>query len=405
MKFTDRQIKNLKPRAHRFEVWEGNGLGVRVTPKGTKTWVFLYRFGDRARRMTLGEYPAMTVAQAHEAHGRALAELERGNDPGAAAVQERREERIAPTVAALVAEYLEKWAKPRKRSWEEDQRILEKDVLPVWGRRKAREITRRDVIALLDDIVERGAPIVANRTLEIIRKMFNFALERDIITATPCALVRAPAAETQRDRVLNEDEIRAFWRGLDAARMDEGTQLALKLQLLSAQRRGEVLSAEWSEFDLAGGWWTIPAGKSKNRLAHRVPLSNQALALLERAESLACGSRYVFPSPRRSGGDKPVAVGAVTRALGRSRTALGIEHFTPHDLRRTAASHMTGMGISRLVVSKILNHVESGITAVYDRHSYDQEKRQALDAWGHKLESIVTGSGTAGNVVPIKRTG
>jgi integrase len=158
-----------------------------------------------------------------------------------------------------------------------------------------------------------------------------------------------------------------------------------------------VVSAAWEEFDRVNGWWTIPAEKSKNKLPHRVPLSPLALEVLDQARKVCGESRYPFPSPR---GDQPMAQIALGHALRKNLAVLGAGDFTPHDLRRTAASHMTGMGISRLVVSKILNHVERGITAVYDRHSYDAEKRQALEAWARKLEAIITGQ-ARNNVVAL----
>ena len=369
MRLTDFQIKNLKPQAKRHEVWEGKtGFGVRVTPRGNKSFIYMYRFGGKARRLTLGTYPAMSLAEAHKKYAEAKEKVQKGIDPGVETVAEREEERKAPTVATLVEEYLEKWAKPRKRSWREDKRILEKDVLPAWGQRKAREITKRDVLRLLDGIVDRGAGIMANRTLAVIRKMFNFAVSRDIVPISPCLAVRAPAPEQRRDRVLTADEIRAFWHGLEGAKMAEGTKLALKLQLVTAQRKAEIVGAAKDEIDFSdGGWWTIPGEKSKNGLPHRVPLSPLALELLEAAEPLSGGSPWLFPSPR---GNKHITPEAIDHALRRpGLETLGFS-FTPHDLRRTAASHMTSMGISRLVVSKLLNHVERGITAVYDRHSY-----------------------------------
>ena len=401
MKFTDKKIKNLKPGAQRYEEWEGNGFGVRVTPKGAKSFVYLYRFEGKPRRLTLGTYPKMSLADAHKAHSDAVKKLEQGIDPGAETVAERQEERKAPTVATLAEEYLEKWAKPRKRSWREDARILEKDVLSEWGRRRAREITRRDVIRLLDGIVDRGAGIMANRTLAVIRKMFNFAVSRDIVTVTPCLAVRAPAAEQHRDRVLTTDEVRALWLGLDGAQMiAEGTKLALKLQLVTAQRKAEIVGAAWEEIDLTDRWWTIPPEKAKNKMAHRVPLTPLALELLQAAKFLSGSSPWVFPSPR---GNRHITPEAVDHALRRpGLEGLGFT-FVPHDLRRTAASHMTGMGISRLVVSKILNHVERGVTAVYDRHSYDQEKRQALEAWGSRLQAIIQErNGEESNIIPIR---
>jgi integrase len=399
MKLTDMQLRNLKPQAQRYMVWADNGLGVRVSPKGRKSFVYMYRYEGKARFLTLGDYPRLTLADAHKAHAEARKKVEQGIDPGAEAVAERAEDRQAPTVAVLADEYLEKWAKPRKRSWREDERILKKDILPEWGRRKAREITRRDVIRLLDGIVDRGAGIMANRTLAAIRKMFNFAVSRDIVPVSPCLAVRSPAQEQRRDRVLTTDEIRAFWHALEGAKMmADGTKLALKLQLVTGQRKAEIVSAAWDEIDLTDRWWTIPPEKAKNKMAHRVPLSPLAIELLQAAKNFTGNSPWIFPSPQT---DRHITPEAIDHALRRpGLEALGFT-FVPHDLRRTAASLMTGMGISRLVVSKILNHVERGITAVYDRHSYDLEKRQALDSWARKLQGIV--EGTESNVVPMVR--
>ncbi|MFZ5450919.1 MAG: tyrosine-type recombinase/integrase [Thermodesulfobacteriota bacterium] len=399
MKLTDMVLRNLKPQARRYLLWGDNGFGVRVSPKGKKTFVYSYRFERKARFMTLGDYPRMKLADAHVAHAEAMKKLEKGIDPGAEAVTEREEERKAPTVASLVEEYLEKWARPRKRSWREDKRILEKDILPAWRERKAREITKRDVLRLLDGIVDRGAGIMANRTLAIVRRMFNFAVGRDIVSVSPCLSVRAPAPEQQRDRVLTVDEIRALWHALEGAKMmSDGTKLALKLQLVTGQRKSEVVSARWDEIDFTEKWWTIPPEKAKNKLPHRVPLSPLALELLQAVKGLSGDSPWLFPSPQT---DRHITPEAIDHALRRpGLEALGFS-FVPHDLRRSAASHMTGMGISRLVVSKILNHVERGVTAVYDRHSYDFEKRQALEAWDRKLRGIIEEAET--NVVPMVR--
>jgi integrase len=412
MKFTDKKIQNLKPKAQRYEEWEGNGFGVRVTPRGTRSFVCLFRFEGKPRRLTLGTYPNMTLAEAHQAHGEAMKKLEQRIDPGAITVAEREEDRQAPTVATLVEEYIERWAKARKKSWKVDRRILYKDVLPQWGRRKAQDITRRDVIRLLDNIVDRGAPIIANRTLAVIRKMFNFAVNRDIIPTSPCIGIQAPTPENRRDRVLTPEEIKAFWQGLDKTRVTAGIRLALKLQLVTGQRKGEIINAPWEELDLSTGWWTIPAkqtklrlthnvqdGLAKNKLPHRVFLAPMAVELLQRVKALSGDSPWLFPSPR---GNKPITGAAVDHALRLALNSLEMEHFTPHDLRRSAATFMTGScGIPRLVVSKILNHAEPHITAVYDRASYDKEKQMALEAWGRKLQAII--EGTKSNVVSMIR--
>jgi integrase len=330
--------------------------------------------------------------------------LEYGIDPGDREVESRRAERSAETVGDLVEAYLEKWARPRKRSAAEDERILRKDVTSAWGYKKAKDIARRDVIALLDRIVERGSPIAANRTLAVCRRMFGWALSRDIVPTNPCAAVKAPGKETRRDRVLSTDEIAVFWRSLadPALPISKPIRLALKLQLVTAQRKGEVIDAEWSEFDLDGGMWTIPGERAKNGLPHRVPLSQMAMTVLDEVRAMlpeASATKWLFASPRREG---PVTGPAVDHAMRDNREALGTGDATPHDLRRTAASYMTSIGISRLVVSKILNHAEAGVTAVYDRHSYDAEKRAALDAWGARLQQIVDALDRHANIVQMR---
>jgi integrase len=403
MKFTDKGIAALKAKAERYEIWEDGqtGLGIRISPKGRKSWVYIYRFDGKARRMGFSTYPAVGLANARVKHAKAKALLEKGIDPGAQEIERRRAERAAETVADLVEEYLEKWARPRKRSAGEDERILRKDVLPAWGTRKARDIRRRDVILLLDTIVERGAPIAANRTLGVVRRMFNFAVSRDILDATPVAMVKRPAKETPRDRVLSAAEIRTLWRGLDTSPMSEGIKIALKLQLTTAQRKGEIVGAALSEFDFEENVWTIPAERSKNGQAHRVPLSPLALELIQKAKEHAGDSPslfatpWLFPSPTVDG---PLTPPAINRAVYKTLPAIG---WTPHDLRRTAASSMTALGVSRLTVGKILNHVETGVTAIYDRHGYDAEKRHALEAWAARLEEILSGKPSAGNVVSL----
>ena len=194
-----------------------------------------------------------------------------------------------------------------------------------------------------------------------------------------------------------------MWHTLDRPELPITTsiRLALKFQLITAQRKGEILGARRDEIDLDQRIWTIPATRSKNGMPHRVPLSPLALAVLDQAGA-GQGGEWLFPSSRTG---RPITDEAVNHAMLKNSNLLGTGDATPHDLRRTAASHMTSLGISRLVVSKILNHAEPGVTAVYDRHSYDSEKRAALAAWGARLEEIIDARRSPQNVIALRSMG
>ena len=396
MKFTDAKIRVAKAGI----IWEQGGFGLRVSASGAKSFILMYRMpGDRTRRKwTLGRYPQITLATARRIAAQGREKIDKGIDPGAKAVARKKANREALTVTELVEEYLSKWARPRKKTWQEDERCLNREVVPAIGRKKAKDVCRRDIRLILDRIIGRGSPGMANRTLTVISKMFTFAVSRDIISDSPCKAISMPGEKGRKDRVLDASEIRSVWNGLDGAGMSEGIKLALKFQLVTAQRRGEVAGMEWKEID-SNHWWTIPAEKAKNGMSHRVPLSRLALELLDEIKILSKDSPYLFPSPR---GIKPITGKAITRAVKKNMDCFNVPSFTPHDLRRTAASLMTGAGIPRLAVSKILNHAETGVTAVYDRHSYDDQKRQALETCSRKLESILTGK--TGKVIPLQAT-
>ena len=397
-KLTDRAVKLLKPRSARYEVWDTNypGFGVRVSPAGRKSWVYLYRFDGRPRRMTLGVYPRMGLAKARAAYGKARGLLEeQQRDPGAEHVRARQERHAAPTVNDLAAVYVERWAKPNKRSWREDLRKLQTDVCPIIGHKKADDVTRRDIRDVLDVIVDRGAPVAAGRVLAVVRKMYRWALSEDLVTRNPCDALKMPALAKDRDRVLSEAEIRQLWAALDNRRqvaMTRQTRLCLKLMLVTAQRRVEVATARWADIDLTKRWWIIPKEVAKNNKQHRVPLSPLAIRLLKTAKAESQGNEgqdYVFPK-----GCGPIRPESVTKSVRYNADRLKLDDFTPHDLRRTAATQMAELGTPVAIIGRVLNHSEkstTGVTAVYNRYSYDPEKRKALNAWARRLELILQG--------------
>ena len=371
---TSRNVDSIKPKAVRTEYFDTQvpGLALRVTPTGAKSWTVLYRHRGRLRRLTLGSASVVTLAKARDRARDELHDVTKGADPATV----KQDGRKAETIADLADTYIERWAKPRKRSWKADDNLLRKKILPAWKHRAIRDITRQDVIRLVDGVAET-APIVANRVAALLSKMFAFALDRDFVTASPAVRIPRPGTEQARDRVLTEDELRALWKAFNA--LEPSMAAFYKLRLVTAQRGGEVASMRWRDVDLESAWWTIPSASSKNKLAHRVPLSQTAVDLITALQhDDAKPEDFVLEGARGK------------RQQAEAAAMLPVNDFRGHDLRRTAASLMVGSGVSLLTVSKILNHVERSVTAVYDRHSYDAEKRAALDDWALSLASIVT---------------
>src|SRR5215469_15473804 len=284
-RLTDRSIEALRPKTARYEVWDEarKGFGIRVTPRGVKSFVWVYHFDGRPRRLTFGTYPRLSLADAGVKLAHAKNLLAKGVDPGSCAVAERAAERHAETIEELVASYLDRYARLRKRSAFEDERILRKDILPRWSKRKAKDITRRDVVRLLNEIVDRGAPIQANRTLTILRRMFKFAVGQAILEISPCDQVEAPSSENTRDRVLSEEEIRLLWQALASAPMEPNARRILRLMLVTGQRKGEVLGVHELEIDRERNLWVLPADRAKNGREHLIPLSAMAIRILAEA--------------------------------------------------------------------------------------------------------------------------
>ena len=394
--FTARFVESLPPPATgQCDYWDRMlpGFGLRVSFGGRKAWVVRYHANSRLRRLTLGPFPTLSLAEARDRAKLALLQAASGADPATA----KRAARNAETFGDLAVEYIEHYAKVRKRTWRADERTLKAELLPEWKHTPLRDLRRRDIRELVQRIAERPAPIMANRTLGLVRKMLNYAIVCDWLEANPAALIPKPGIERSRDRVLTSEELRTFW----AATGDEPAPIRawFRLRLLTAQRGGEVMQMRWSDVDLVSKWWTVPSLISKNRLAHRVPLNPPTVTLLRELKAAAKPEAVWVCATKLA--DKP-AVHDAKKSVARIRRRVGFD-FRGHDLRRTAASLMTSSGISRLVVAKILNHVETDVTAVYDRHSYDAEKRAALDLWARQLQRILR-SRPKTPILPFTRT-
>ena len=402
---TDIQVKKLAPRKQRYERYDGkNGLCIRVAPTGLKTWVYRYHFDGVRKRMTLGTpYPNTSLARARELHALAVQDLQSGIDPGEEQRLARAKRKAAPTFKDLLEEFWEVEL-GKTPSGKERRRLVEKDALGPWRRRKVEDITRRSAVLLLDQVRER-APITANRLQSVLVRMLNFAAERGIIEHSPLVGMKRPR-ESSRTRVLSDDEIKLFWGALEtentAIDIYRVTKLALKMILLTGQRPGEVAGMAWSEID--GDLWIIPPGRMKvrNSQPQRVPLCPIAHEAIEQAKIYSDGSDYVFLSSHKPG--RPVSRQALTRAVGRHWAEIGIkEAFTPHDLRRTVRSKLAELGVKDVVAERVLGHKLQGMMAVYNQHPYDVEKRQALTLWERRLREIVGHSEPKKNVIEFAR--
>ncbi len=367
------------------------GFGLRVSASGRRSWFVFYRVKDgpqrgKQRRYTLPvSAEALGLADARQMARDAMRRVETGEDPSVDKRRVRVERAAAMTVREAADQFVERYAKPRNRSWAETARILDINVCTEWGDMALADISRGDVVLLLDRLADR-APVMANRTLATLRKMMRWHVERGTIPASPAEGVSAPTRERERDRVLTDDEVRWFWQATGEDGYPFGT--LFRLLLVTAQRRDEVGLAAWSEFDLETRLWAIPREKTKGDRSHEVPLSPLALELLG---GLPRKGPLLFTTS--AGGARPVSgySRAKERLSARMEEIAGVSvpPWRLHDLRRTAGTGMAASGVAVSTISRVLNHSEGGVTKIYNRFSYADEKRDALDRWALRLDAFI----------------
>ena len=385
-RLTTRAVETIKPGQKRREIPDRHmpGLYLVVQPSGAKGWAVRYRYAGTPRKHTLGAYPAIDLKTARNLASKALRAVAEGRDPGREKIRERASK--PDTVETVARQFIDRHCKRlnRSRTARETQRLLDLHVLPRWRTRLMREITRRDVLDLLDRVVDSGKPIAANRTFSAVRKMFNWAVARDIIAASPCAGVKPPTAERSRDRVLTDLELRNVWH---AANKIGGPFGALvQLLIVTGQRRDEVAQARWAEIDLDGRMWTLARERVKTDNPHEVPLSKAAVAILRPLPRI--GDEYVLTT----NGEAPSSNYAKNKRRLDFLLPPDMPLWRLHDLRRTAASGMARLGITLPVIEKVLNHSGgsfAGIVGVYQKHTFSDEKRKALEAWADHVAAVV----------------
>ena len=394
------------PPPRRVDLADGQlpGLFLRVTPTGTMTWSMQYRLvgaggvtgrgykvkGLARFRVTLGRYPAMSIADAREAGSKYRAMAERGENP----IEKLEREATAGsgTVRAIAAEYLEKYVqRARLRSEDKIRYAIEIHIVPEWGDRAAASLSRREVVALVERVLPKrkvgrtivGGPEAARTVRQVLHRMFEWACRQDILAANPVSGVTDPVKPVSRDRVLTMDELRAVWRAAETLEYPFGP--LYRLLLLTGCRRGEWAKAQWSWLDTEASELLIPSESHKSRRSHIVPLSDAAITTIDSlarwngGNHMFSGSNGKNPLSGFSRGKKRLAK-AVEAELGRP-----LVNWRPHDFRRSVATHLRRLGVDRHVVKRVLGHAERDVTATYDRYNLLAEARTALELWAKEL--------------------
>lgn len=456
VKLTESYIKSIPPpRSHHELHWDTvvKGLTVRVTQSGSKYFVYCYTFDGVNKRFSLGPWVppvsnrlgatdtrelAGTLAWAREEVQKLRLEVRAGKDPAqekksarAAREAAKLEEAKETTVATLAVRYMDEHAKPNKRTWREDERRLTRYVIPAWGKRKAKSITRADISALVASVATKENPHTGKKQvaeggslLALVSSMLSFALDQGIIDSHPGARIKVPGGKPKpRTRALTTPkELRVLWRVTDPGsfwtrppaakrktmtnrrneRFMHGEADAIRLLLLTGARASEVAALPWAELNLDAATWLLPAERSKNGLPNLVPLLPEAVAILRRRREMTTGA-YVFPGPQRAHMTDANLSKPLKRVCARL-ARIGIAPFTPHDLRRTVETGMAAAKVPKEWRDRVLNHIDASVGGKhYNMHDYEDEKREALEKWWRRLDGMITGNDS--NVVQLRRAG
>ena len=381
-RLTPKTIDALPPAVNkRYEVHDQllPGLHLRVSATGGKVFYVSKRVNRQMKRIKVGPWPILSLGDAREKARSLLRSIELGEYLGKASSE--AEPRMM-TLGEVVPQFVELYAKPRTKDWKGSERVLQK--FSSLFSRPIDQIKRADVVRVLDTIIAGGAPTRANRALAAIKKLMNWCIDRGMIETSPVAHLKPPTKETARERVLSDAELKTCWQMAEL----EGFPFAqcVQLMMLTGQRRGEVSGMRWSELDLGNGLWRLPSTRVKNSTAHIVPLAPLAIEILKSIPRFE-GSDFVFTTT----GTAPVS------GFGRLKERLDAafvdaEEWRFHDLRRSMATNMAMLRIAPHIIEAVLNHksgIVSGVAAIYNRHAYLDEKREALELWATKIERLV----------------
>ena len=417
-KLTDVQIRNWIKAGDPTAKADGDGLTFTLSAKGTAAWVLRYRFGGKARELTLGRYPDITLAKARELAAEARVHIQQGRDVAREKQKATIERAAAKTLRELAADYMSK-AFPHlaANTIKQRRQHIEGVILPKLGSLPAREVSTADVVALVEAVGKKSVN-VAELVFTAVSEIFKHGLARHVVTANPCAGISVSAIcgkpEPKRQRLkLTEDELRVILPALPGIGAENA--LAVKIQLATCVRLGELAKAEWAHVDFDRAEWFVPDQNSKTGRGFTIPLPPAVVGWFRELEPFACGSRFVLPArqvrrTRNHGGEVHFEQRAMNAMLHKLCEKLGdkVRRFTPHDLRSTARSHLAALGVNILVAERCLNHSLGGLIAIYDQHDYMTERRAALELWTDFILACEAGRAwlpQGDNVIPLRKAG
>lgn len=371
----------------RIEVYDtySKGLVLRVAKTGRKTFVFRFRMDGKHRRMTIGEFPDMRLSKARSETADLKYKVRKGVNPQGIKKKDQKK-----NFAYLAGEFKDKhFPKLRESTKESYGYVIDNILLPEFGTTELKNISKHDIISMLDrKAYKDNSPALANKTRSVLSKIFNFAVKRDLAKNNLVSLTPTyKEGRNSRDRYYSEDEIIELWDYFN--NIQEITGSILKILLVCGQRKTETMRIRWDDISDNNKTWTIPADIAKNNQSHQVPLSELAVSIITNLKPYTGDKTYVFSSPKKQ--NEPILNLSRHRYVIKRQTS--VSDFRIHDLRRTMATYMAKIGVSRVILGKLLNHKglsgDDHVTAIYDRHSYMREKRQAMGTWSEKLLSIL----------------
>ena len=391
MTLTDAQIKAFKPIAgSRYSKADGGGLLLDVTPGGVKSWIFRYRLAGKREKVVIGRYPDMTLKAARARRDELAVQVMGGKSPAAEEKLARAGLSADPTVSEFGERYYQEQVLSNWKNPKAIRRYLDNEIFPALGSGLLKDVTALDVQALVYRKRDNGRIAAAMQLRNVIKQMFDYAIETRLVTVNPAAMVatRYIGKARKRSRVLSSKEIRLYLHTIYQSNMRRQFKLALHIILLTLSRKSELLLARWEHVNFEAGEWLIPEENAKTGKPHIVYLSAQVAAMLRELKALAGGSELVMPG--RGSLARPFAANALNKAL--EGLTFDMDPLTIHDLRRTGATLLTEHGFNRDVIEKALSHEAGGIRAVYIVAEYAEQRKKMLQWWADYVDSIATES-------------